>query len=110
MPMSIWLQAKTHWPILGALFTEKWVAYSCSWLACVFDLTVAFFLLSKCFRPIAYFVLVIFHVITGLMFPIGMFPWIMILATLIFFSSDFHENVINFISHIFKSKQKSKIL
>ena len=32
MPMSIWLQAKTHWPILGSFFTEKWVAYSCSWL------------------------------------------------------------------------------
>ena len=28
MPMSIWLQAKTHWPIFGSLFTEKWVAYS----------------------------------------------------------------------------------
>ena len=47
MPMSIWLQAKTHWPILGGLFTEKWFAYSCSWVACIFDLTVAFFLLSK---------------------------------------------------------------
>ena len=104
MPMSIWLQAKTHWPILGALFTEKWVAYSCSWVACIFDLTVAFFLLSKRFRPIAYFVLVIFHVITGLMFPIGMFPWIMILVTLIFFSSDFHKSIIAFISQIFNIK------
>ncbi len=106
MPMSIWLQAKTHWPILGSLFTEKWVAYSCSWAACIFDLTVAFFLLSKRYRSIAYFVLVIFHVITGLMFPIGMFPWIMILATLIFFSSDFHERIIAFIRLIFNFKAK----
>ena len=105
MPMSIWLQAKTHWPILGSLFTEKWVAYSCSWAACIFDLTVAFFLLSKRYRTIAYFVLVIFHVITGLMFPIGMFPWIMILATLIFFSTDFHEKIIAFIRLIFNLKQ-----
>ena len=108
MPMSIWLQAKTHWPILGVLFTEKWVAYSCSWVACIFDLTVAFFLMSKQFRPIAYFVLVIFHVITGLMFPIGMFPWIMILATLIFFSSDFHKSIIAFISQIFNIKTKEQ--
>ena len=106
MPMSIWLQAKTHWPILGSLFTEKWVAYSCSWAACIFDLTVAFFLLSKRYRPIAYFVLVIFHVITGLMFPIGMFPWIMILATLIFFSSDFHERIIALLRLIFNIKEK----
>ena len=106
MPMSIWLQAKTHWPLLGSLFTEKWVAYSCSWAACFFDLTVAFFLLSKQYRPIAYFVLVIFHVITGLMFPIGMFPWIMILATLIFFSPDFHERIIAFLRLIFNFKAK----
>ena len=105
MPMSIWLQAKTYWPILGGLFSEKWVAYSCSWAACIFDLTVAFFLLSKRYRTIAYFVLVIFHVITGLMFPIGMFPWIMILATLIFFSTDFHEKIIAFIRLIFNLKQ-----
>ena len=109
MPMSIWLQAKTYWPILGALFTEKWVAYSCSWLACVFDLTVAFFLLSKRFRPFAYLVLVVFHIITGIMFPIGMFPWIMIFATLIFFSTDFHENVINFIRHRLNVKQPNSI-
>ena len=105
MPMSIWLQAKTHWPIIGSLFTEKWVAYSCSLAGCIFDLTVAFFLLSKRYRPIAYFVLVIFHVITGLMFPIGMFPWIMILATLIFFSSNFHEKIIAFIRLIFNLKE-----
>ena len=109
MPMSIWLQAKTYWPILGALFTEKWVAYSCSWLACVFDLTVAFFLLSKRFRPFAYLVLVVFHIITGMMFPIGMFPWIMIFATLIFFSTDFHENVINFIRYRLNVKQPNSI-
>ena len=108
MPMSIWLQAKTHWPILGGLFTEKWFAYSCSWVACIFDLTVAFFLLSKRYRPIAYFVLVIFHVITGLMFPIGMFPWIMILVTLIFFSSNFHRRIIAFISQIFNIKAKEQ--
>lgn len=108
MPMSIWLQAKTHWPILGGLFTEKWFAYSCSWVACIFDLTIAFFLLSKRFRPIAYFVLVIFHVITGLMFPIGMFPWIMISVTLIFFSSDFHKSIIAFISQIFNIKAKEQ--
>tara|TARA_B100000900_G_scaffold397718_1_gene398371 strand:- start:2993 stop:4360 length:1368 start_codon:yes stop_codon:yes gene_type:complete len=109
MPMSIWLQAKTYWPILGSLFSEKWVAYSCSWVACIFDLTVAFFLLSKQYRPIAYFVLVIFHVITGLMFPIGMFPWIMILATLIFFSADFHEKIISFLRLIFNLKPKESI-
>tara|TARA_S200000501_G_C20823712_1_gene744041 strand:- start:498 stop:1865 length:1368 start_codon:yes stop_codon:yes gene_type:complete len=106
MPMSIWLQAKTYWPVVGALFAEKWIAYGASWMACFFDLFIVFFLMSRRTRPLAYFVLIIFHVITGLMFPIGMFPWIMILSTLIFFSEEFHQKIIAFIATIFRSKKK----
>ena len=109
MPMSIWLQAKTHWPIIGTLFSEKWIAYSFSWMGCVFDLTVVFFLLSKRCRPIAYLALVIFHIVTGIMFPIGMFPWIMILATLIFFSADFHQKIIVFIQSRLRLKERESI-
>lgn len=94
MPMSIWLQAESHWPLLGDLFIQKWVAYTASWVACFFDLTIVLFLSISRFRPFAYIVLVVFHVITGMMFPIGMFPWIMILATLIFFSSHFHQIIL----------------
>ena len=40
-------------------------------------------------RPYAYAVLVIFHVTTGLLFPpIGMFPWMMTAAALLFFDPD----------------------
>jgi hypothetical protein len=109
MPMSIWLQAKAHWPIVGTYFTEQWLAYSFSWLGCIFDLTIVFFLLSKKWRFPAYIVLVFFHVITGIMFPIGMFPWIMILATLIFFPSEFHQKIIIFIQSILKFKNRELI-
>ena len=110
MPMSIWLQAKAHWPLIGSLFTEKWVAYSTSWIACVFDLLVVFCLLSKRFRVPAYFILVVFHVITGIMFPIGMFPWIMILVTLLFFPPEFHQNIINLIQSKLKIKKAPQII
>ena len=100
MPMSIWLQAKAHWPLLGDLFTQKWVAYSSSWLACFFDLTIVIFLSISRFRPFAYFILVVFHVLTGMMFPIGMFPWIMILSTLIFFPPHFHEKILQAIRYL----------
>jgi uncharacterized membrane protein YphA (DoxX/SURF4 family) len=110
MPMSIWLQAKTNWPIVGNLFAEKWVAYTASWLACVFDLTIVFCLYSKRFRSPAYFILVVFHVITGMMFPIGMFPWIMILATLIFFSPEFHLNALKLIQSKLKLNKSQDIV
>ena len=106
MPMSIWLQAKIHWPLIGPLFAQQWTAYLFSWMGCIFDLTIVFFLLNQRLRLPAYIVLVLFHVITGLMFPIGMFPWIMILATLIFFSTEFHERVIMFIQSILKIENR----
>ena len=109
MPMSIWLQAKAHWPIVGSLFTEQWIAYSFSFLGCIFDLTIVFFLLSQKWRIPAYIVLVVFHTITGIMFPIGMFPWIMILATFIFFSPDFHQKIIIFIQSRLKLKVRESI-
>ena len=109
MPMSIWLQAKAHWPLVGSLFTEQWLAYSFSFLGCIFDLTIVFFLLSKKWRLPAYVVLVLFHTITGVMFPIGMFPWIMILATLIFFPTQFHQKTIIFIQSRLKLKERDSI-
>ena len=101
MPMSIWLQAESHWPIIGGLFTQKWVAYLSSWLACFFDITIVLFLSISITRPLAYIILIIFHVLTAMMFPIGMFPWIMILSTLIFFPANFHKKIIHFIHYLF---------
>jgi len=69
-----------------------------------------FLLLSKKWRFPAYIVLVLFHVITGIMFPIGMFPWIMILATLIFFPSEFHQKIIIFIQSILKLKNRRSVV
>ena len=42
----------------------------------------------------AYVAVVAFHLMTALLFQIGMFPYIMILSTLIYFSPQFHEAVL----------------
>ena len=39
-------------------------------------------------RVVAYAALVVFHVLTGALFPIGMFPVIMIVSALVFFPPD----------------------
>jgi hypothetical protein len=49
----------------------------------------------------AYFAVVIFHGLTALLFPIGMFPYIMIVTALIFFSGDFHLQIIKSLSALF---------
>jgi hypothetical protein len=86
-PMRIWLPAKSHLPMVGPYLYHSWVAYLFSWFGAVYDLFIVFFLLNRKTRPVAYAFVVIFHAATALFFPaIGMFPYVMIACTLIFFT------------------------
>lgn len=104
-PLKTWLQAHHNIPIVGQFFQESWTAYAFSWFGCIYDLFIVFFLLSNRFRPFAYFFVVFFHFVTWYLFPIGVFPWVMIFSTLIFFSISFHEKILNFLARVFKVKQ-----
>lgn len=96
-PMKIWLPAKSHLPIVGSLMYKEWVAYVFSWFGAVYDLFIVFFLLNKKTRPVAYGFVLIFHIATAIFFPgIGMFPYVMILSSLIFFSGSFHGKLLSF--------------
>jgi hypothetical protein len=93
-PLRIWLPAKNDLPIIGSLLNYLWVAYAFSWLGCIYDLSIPFLLLKKSTRVFAYCAVIIFHVLTAILFPIGMFPYIMIATALIFFSPQFHMLII----------------
>ena len=84
-PLRIWLYNSSDVLLVGALLREPWTAYAMSWAGAAFDLTIVGWLLWRRSRPWAYAVVVVFHVLTWLLFPIGMFPWIMMTAALIFF-------------------------
>ncbi|MDQ3395205.1 MAG: HTTM domain-containing protein [Bacteroidota bacterium] len=109
MPLKIWLPAKTHLPISGQFLDKIWVAYFFSWFGAIYDLSIVFFLSIRKTRAIAYFFVVIFHLTTAWMFPIGMFPYIMILITLIYFSTDFHKNVLHLLSKTFTGFHQDNI-
>jgi hypothetical protein len=87
-PLGIWLSAHTDLPLVGPLLAERWVAHAMSLAGAVFDLTVVFFLMQRRTRPFAYAAVVGFHVVTWALFPIGMFPWIMMGSALVFFPPD----------------------
>ncbi len=94
MPLRIWLPAKNETPLIGSLLNYEWVAYAFSWFGCLYDLTIAFFLLNRRTQPFAYATVVIFHILTSILFPIGMFPFIMIATATIFFPPEVHEKII----------------
>ncbi|MCB0736841.1 MAG: HTTM domain-containing protein [Bacteroidetes bacterium] len=96
MPLKIWLPANSDLPIIGPLLNETWVHYGMSWAGALYDLTIPFLLFWKRTRIWAFAAVVFFHVLTRALFPIGMFPFIMILSTLIFFSANFHEKLLGF--------------
>lgn len=97
-PLKTWLQAHHQIPFFGQLLKQEWLAFGFSWMGCFYDLFIVFFLLNNKFRPYAYFFVVFFHFITWYLFPIGVFPWVMIFSTLIFFSNQFHEKILFFLS------------
>ncbi len=99
MPMAIWLPERSNIPVLGYFFSFKWVAYFFSWAGAFYDLSISYFLLHKFSRPIAYFFVVVFHLLTKLLFNIGLFPFIMIFGTLIFFSAPFHQKLLGLIGY-----------
>ncbi|MFT4657089.1 MAG: vitamin K-dependent gamma-carboxylase [Candidatus Aldehydirespiratoraceae bacterium] len=87
-PLQTWLAARTDRPIVGPWLDDPFAAFAFSWAGAAFDLTIVGWLLWRRSRPIAYAVLVAFHVATALLFQIGMFPWVMIALTPIFFAPD----------------------
>ncbi|MFK7774827.1 MAG: HTTM domain-containing protein [Saprospiraceae bacterium] len=106
MPLAVWLPERQDLPIIGYFFQFKWVAFMMSWAGAFYDLTIAYFLMYSRTRPFAYFLVIVFHLMTWLLFNIGLFPLIMIISTLIFFpenkfsnaSKDFSENIANTLS------------
>ena len=103
MPLQIWLPSKYDLPFIGEnLMQQDWFHYAMSWSGMLYDLTIPILLLYKRTRIFAFVLVVFFHVFTRVLFPIGMFPFIMIVGTLIFFEAKFHHKVIAVIKRLLR--------
>jgi hypothetical protein len=85
-PLRTWLETRRTVPLVGPLLAWDPTAFAMSWLGAGFDLVVFAALLHRKSRPLAYVAVVGFHVLTWSLFPIGMFPWVMIALTTVFFA------------------------
>ena len=93
-PLHTWLRGRTDLPLVGPVLGAPWVAVLLSWAGAAFDLSVVAFLLWRRTRPWAYGAVVAFHLATALLFPaIGVFPFLMITLTPIFFDPDWPDRV-----------------
>ncbi len=106
LPLKIWLPAHSHLPVVGEVFSWEITAYVFSWVGMLYDLFIVFFLIWKPTRVLAYISVVIFHVLTGFLFQIGIFPLVMIGGTWIFFPEKFHQRLLAYIGKWFRKANK----
>ena len=92
-PMRAWLAERTDFPFIGSLFTQEWMVYAFSYGGLLLDLLVVPFLLWKRTRYAAFTAVVIFHLMNNRLFTIGIFPFMMIAATTVFFVPDWPKRL-----------------
>jgi vitamin K-dependent gamma-carboxylase len=88
MPLRLWFADRTELPVIGPLVALPAAPAIASWFGLLFDLTIVGWLSWRRSRPFAYAAVVTFHLATAALFRIGMFPWVMVVATLVFFEPD----------------------
>ena len=96
-PLKIWLSQHTDFPVIGFLFRYNWVHFAFSFFAAFYDLFIFWFLLLKKTRLYAFLTVLLFHTLTSLLFDIGLFPPLMIISCLLFFSGNVHQKILAYI-------------
>jgi hypothetical protein len=87
-PMRSWLLAKSANPLISFITANKLELAMFSYGGLLFDLLVVPALLWRRTRPFAFAAAIIFHSINSQLFQIGIFPWMMLAATTLFFAPD----------------------
>lgn len=85
MPVRMWLERRTWVPVIGEWMSHDFSVFFVAWGGLLFDLLVVPALIWKRTRVIAFIAAVAFHVSNHFLWNIGIFPWFMIGATLLFF-------------------------
>jgi hypothetical protein len=87
-PLRAWLKSRDDMPLLGWLWASHATAYTMAWGGMLLDLTAPFLLSFRRTRAWAFGFILLFHFTNTLIFQIGIFPWLSISLSLLFFPPD----------------------
>lgn len=87
-PMRMWLAERAHMPVIGPHVQEEWLVYFFVIGGLLLDLFIVPGLLWRRTRVLAFCAAASFHLLNSQLFRIGIFPWLMLGATFIFFPPD----------------------
>jgi vitamin K-dependent gamma-carboxylase len=87
-PIRTWLRDRSHFPVTGQLFAMEGTVWFFTYGGLLFDLLIGFGLLWKRTRLISVFLIFFFHLTNLSVFSIGIFPYLMLAATVLFAEPD----------------------
>lgn len=93
-PMRLWLPDGFELPVLAQLAQQTWVALVFSYGGLLFDLLVVPALLWRPTRAFAFAAAIFFHATNAHLFVIGIFPWLSLAMTALFFEPDWPRRLI----------------
>ncbi|MEM6527402.1 MAG: HTTM domain-containing protein [Chloroflexota bacterium] len=94
-PMGMWLAARTDFPVIGRWFTADWAGLAFSYGGLLFDLLFVPLVLWHRTRWFAIALTTMFHLTNARLFNIGIFPWMMLAATVVFLPASWFRRRIN---------------
>ena len=93
-PIRSRLLHRGDFPIFGRFFRNEWAVYTFSYSALFLDLLIVPLLLWRRTRVPVFCLAVVFHLINARWFNIGIFPWLAIAATTLFFSPSWPRRIV----------------
>ena len=103
-PMRYQLSHATSVPVVGQFFGSEWAVYLISYGGLIFDLFVVPALLWKPTRVAAFCAALFFHLTNALWAVIGMFPWLALAATALFFPPDWPRRILEKLEFVRRRK------
>lgn len=87
-PLRTWLGHRDDMPVVGYLFTQEWAVAVAAYGVIILHIVGAPLLLWKKTRLFIFMVYACFHLLNHFTFSIGIFPWLTLAATTVFFDPD----------------------
>lgn len=101
-PMRGFLATNTDFPVIGPLFTDERTVYFFTYGGLLFDLLIVPFMLWRRTRLVAFAFALAFHLTNSQLFNIGIFPWLAIAATTLFFSPSWPRRFVGFLRNLWR--------
>ena len=103
-PLDMWLDSHADLPVIGPVIAGHTFALIASYSGLAIDLILGPLLLVRRARVPALLLMAGFHLANAFLFSIGIFPWMMLGANLIFLDADWPRRLPRFFNHIVNVK------